>query len=294
MDKIGSPIAPEQRGRVMDPKKIDEWLSDLKPLINKTTEIPLVDKDPLVTAEDLKNVDKKKIASYVTYFDSQNTNRNTNIRLAAEAMDKIVVNPGEKFSFNKETGPHDAAHGYKPATVIVKGEFTQGIGGGICQVSSTLYNSADRAGLRITRLQHHSKGVTYVPPNRDATVSDGGPDFEFKNNYKKPIAIRVVMKETSITVHIYSVPELEPNKRIVPDAPNKAQIKQEKVKDPTKPNANLPKDDKINNNDPDKKDQNQDAQNPSQPNQDPQKPTEPNQDIKPVDQDPNGQKSTNP
>ncbi|SFI58666.1 VanW family protein [Thermoflavimicrobium dichotomicum] len=282
MKRIGDPIQPEKAGRVMDENKVRDWLKDLTPLIDKTTEIPMKTKEPQVTTKDLKNVNKKKISGYTTYFDSNNTNRNTNIRLAAKAMDRIVVNPGETFSFNKETGPHNAARGYKPATVIVKGEFTQGVGGGICQVSSTLYNSVDRAGLKITRLQHHSKSVTYVPVNRDATVSDGGPDFAFKNNYDKPIAIRVSMDDNSLTVKIYSVPELKPNKRSVPDAPKKSQIKQEKVKDPTKPNAELPKDDKVpddgskpNATNPDDKGETPSTENPEEPNQ-PDQPDPPN------------------
>ena len=77
-----------------------------------------------------------------------------------------------------------------PAKIIVRGEFSEGIGGGICQISSTLYNAVDRAGLKIVERYSHSRSVPYVPPGRDATVNWGGPDFSFKNNYNQPILIR--------------------------------------------------------------------------------------------------------
>ena len=77
-----------------------------------------------------------------------------------------------------------------PAKIIVRGEFSEGIGGGICQISSTLFNAVDRAGLTIIERYSHSRSVPYVPHGRDATVNWGGPDFSFRNNYNQPILIR--------------------------------------------------------------------------------------------------------
>lgn len=243
MKRLGDEITPEKPGRKMDVKAVEAWLSDLKPLINKPQEIPMIPLEPLVTAEDLRQVDEKLIGDYRTKFDGSNVNRTTNIRLAARAINGLILMPGEKFSFNKVVGPRTAARGYKKAAVIVKGEFSEGIGGGICQVSSTLFNSVDEAGLRIVARYHHSAEVTYVPPGRDATVSWGGPDFKFRNNLNKPVLIKIKVGANSITVYTYTVPGAKVHKKKVEDAPES--FKTIKV-DPDKPTDQLPKTDNQN------------------------------------------------
>src|SRR5690606_24482567 len=113
----------------------------------------------------------KLIGQYVTYYNSRNKNRSHNISLAAKSINNYVLFPGEVFSFNKVVGQRTISKGYMRAKVIVRGEFSEGIGGGICQVSSTLYNAADHAGLKIMQRYSHSRSVPYVPPGRDATVN---------------------------------------------------------------------------------------------------------------------------
>ncbi|WP_241154341.1 VanW family protein [Staphylospora marina] len=236
--KITSQITPEKPGLKMDVKTVESWLLNLGALINKPTEIPMLEVEPSVTAADLQQVDQKLIGKYTTRFDPGNVNRTTNIKLASKAIDGLILMPGEVFSFNKVVGPRTAARGYKPAPVIVKGEYSEGIGGGICQVSSTLYNSVDEANLRIVQRRSHSKEVTYVPPGRDATVSWGGPDFKFKNNLNKPVLIRIKISGSRLTVYTYTVPGAKVARKKVPEAPESFSTIQV---DPNKPTDDLPK-----------------------------------------------------
>ncbi len=104
------------------------------------------------------------------------------------------------------------------APIIVKGEFSEDIGGGICQVSSTLFNAADNAGLSIVERYSHSRSVPYVPPGRDATVSWYGPDLRFQNKYNQPILIRAKQYGGSIAVALYSSDVINTEPRKIPDA----------------------------------------------------------------------------
>lgn len=218
-DRINGAIKVGKMGHLMDLKKLEAKLANLEKYINRPLEIPMMEKKPQVTSQDIKLADKQLIGSYTTYFDGKNANRTTNIRLASQAINNLVLLPGEKFSFNDVVGERTEQRGYKKAGVIVKGEFSEGIGGGICQVSSTLYNSVDRAGLKIVRRFSHSATVTYVPPNRDATVSWGGPDFRFENDLEKPIVLKVKVGSDRMVVETYTVPGIKVKGRVVPDAP---------------------------------------------------------------------------
>lgn len=171
-----------------------------------------------VDSELLAHIREKPIGYYATYFNANNTNRSFNIALAAETINNHVVFPGETFSFNQVVGERTAEKGYLRATVIVRGELSEGIGGGICQVSSTLYNSVDRAGLNIVQRYSHSRNVPYVPPGRDATVSWDGPDFVFENQYNQPILIRATARGGIVLVTLYSSHVIEYKPREVPSA----------------------------------------------------------------------------
>ncbi len=231
--RYGGTISPEQVGRSMDINEANKWLDDLETIINKPQEIHVNEIKPSVTEEDLQNVKGKLIGSYTTYFDAGNTNRTTNIKLASDRITNLILNPGETFSFNDVVGERTAAKGYKVAHVIVRGEFSEGIGGGICQVSSTLYNSVDEAGLKIVRRYSHSAKVTYVPPGRDATVSWGGPDFRFKNSLHKPVLIRIIISGGSITIKTYTVPGQDVNQKRVQNAPDTSSQMQVQSDQPT-------------------------------------------------------------
>ena len=182
-------------------------------------EVPRQTLYPRVDSELLASIRTKVIGYYVTYFNSRNTQRSHNINLASEAINNYVVFPHETFSFNKVVGERNKVKGYLPAPIIVKGELSEGIGGGICQVSSTLYNAVDRTGLKILERYSHSKRVPYVPPGRDATVSWYGPDFTFKNNYNQPILIRAKSYAGKMVVMVFSSDEINYKPRFnVPSA----------------------------------------------------------------------------
>lgn len=229
--RFGDPITPGKPGRKVDVKKMETWLKNIKPLINKPQQIPMIKVNPLVTSKDIRNVNQKLIGKYGTKFDPGNVNRTTNMKLASQAINGIILMPGEKFSFNEVVGPRTAERGYKVAGVIVKGEFTEGIGGGICQVSSTLYNSVDEAGLKMVQVNHHSAEVTYVPKGRDATVSWGGPDFKFRNNLNKPVMIKIKLAGPYLTVYTYTAPGAKVSTKKVQKAPETfTQVKVEETK----------------------------------------------------------------
>ncbi|MDQ6418528.1 VanW family protein [Paenibacillus sp. LHD-117] len=181
-------------------------------------EVPLRSVYPRVDSEILSNIKLNAIGSYATYFNSRNRNRSSNIALSAQAINNVVVFPGERFSFNGTVGKRTREKGYLRAPVIVRGELYEDIGGGICQVSSTLFNAADRAGLTIVERFSHSRNVHYVPSGRDATVSWYGPDFVFTNPYNHPILIRAFASAGAVSVSIFSSDMLETRQREVPGA----------------------------------------------------------------------------
>ncbi|MFC4077670.1 VanW family protein [Salinithrix halophila] len=221
--RFGGKIRPERMGWLLDEKEMEKWADRIDKKVNRIHYIPLVSDAPTVTTEDLKRVNGQHIGHYTTYFNPGNTNRTTNLRLSSQAIHNRVVNPGEVFSFNKTVGERTAARGYKSAIIIVKGEYSEGLGGGICQTSSTLFNSVDNAGLAITARFSHSKEVTYVPKRRDATVAWHGPDFRFRNNLRKPVLIRTSIGGGTLSVDLYTVPGTYHHPRAVQAAPRKVE-----------------------------------------------------------------------
>jgi vancomycin resistance protein YoaR len=179
-------------------------------------EVPLLIIHAKVDSELLAHIREKPIGHYITYFNANNKNRSFNIALAAKTINNHVVFPSETFSFNQVVGKRTTAKGYLRSGVIVRGELSEGIGGGICQVSSTLFNSVDRAGLKIIQRYSHSRNVPYVPSGRDATVSWDGPDFTFQNQYNQPILIRANAGGGTIVISLYSSHVIEYKPRVVP------------------------------------------------------------------------------
>lgn len=174
-------------------------------------EIPKKPVYPKVDSELLAEIREEKIGSYVTKFKPGNKERTKNIELATEAINNYVLFPGDTFSFNQVVGERTKAKGYERAPVIVKGELAEDIGGGICQVSSTLFNAVDLRGIEMVERYSHSKSVPYVPSGRDATVSWHGPDFVFKNHSHRPLLIRANASNGDMSIHIYSssAPDLQ-------------------------------------------------------------------------------------
>lgn len=187
---------------------MEEATSLLNNSDQNTATIPLSITKPKVTTNQIgTEAFPNLLATYSTTFSASNTNRTTNIRLASNKINGVVLMPGETFSYNKVVGKRTAAAGYKSAAVYVNGRVENGIGGGICQVSSTLYNTALRANLEIIKRSNHRFATGYVPLSTDATVSWGGPEFIFKNSRKYPIKIVSHVNGGKITVSIYGCKE---------------------------------------------------------------------------------------
>ncbi|MBQ9114815.1 MAG: VanW family protein [Clostridia bacterium] len=142
------------------------------------------------------------LSTFTTDFSSSSEGRKTNVRLAAKRIDGIVIGAGEVFSFNDVTGERTVENGYATSPIIEYGQYTLGVGGGVCQVSTTLYNAVIRAGLKILSVAPHSLPVGYVSPSMDAMVSQA-TDFRFFNNTPYNITIRSETKSDKLTFKIY-------------------------------------------------------------------------------------------
>lgn len=182
----------------------------------REVDVPMITVYPKVDSELLSLIRVKRIGQYVTFYNARKTSRADNILRAVEAIDNYVIFPGERFSFNGVVGQRTEAKGYKKAPEILKGKLIEGIGGGICQVSSTLFNAVDSSGMTIVERYSHSKNVPYVPQGRDATVSWWGPDFVFENNYNQPVLIRAHAAKGRVVVILYSSDIIKHSPRIVP------------------------------------------------------------------------------
>ena len=145
------------------------------------------------------------LSEYVTDYSSSGANRATNVALATEKINGTVLMPGEVFSFNDTVGRRTPEAGFKQATVYVNGGVGVDYGGGICQVSSTLYNAVLLANLEIVFRTNHEFEVDYVPIGQDATVSWGYPDFQFKNNRDYPIKIVASPANRDVYMAIYGL-----------------------------------------------------------------------------------------
>ncbi len=153
----------------------------------------------------------KRIGTYTTTTTS-NKARNENIRIASDAINGMIIQPGEEFSFNLTTGNRTPQKGYQAAGAYVNGVLVEEPGGGVCQVSSTLYNAVVFAGLKTTERHAHSYEPSYVTPGEDAMVSyDGysGPDMKFINNSKTAVGIKTSFSNQKLTVSVYGTPILE-------------------------------------------------------------------------------------
>lgn len=172
-----------------------------------TVRIPFTSIPPQITADTLASTLYKDTLATFTATAESETNRDTNLRLACEAINGMVINPGEVFSYNNALGERTAAKGYKPGPSFVNGKETSTIGGGICQVSSALYYCALTADLDIRVRENHGYAVSYVPLGMDAAVSWGSLDFCFANNTNFPIRIEASADGGTTTVTLVGTDE---------------------------------------------------------------------------------------
>ena len=143
-----------------------------------------------------------KDAEFSTKYNENIKNRTTNLKIACQTINDIIIMPGEIFSFNDTIGKATAEKGYKPAKIFLKGKEIEGIGGGICQVSSTLYNAADNAGFKIIERHAHSKPVYYVKKDRDAATAYGSVDLKIQNEFNFPVKIVCFAEKGKLLVRL--------------------------------------------------------------------------------------------
>ncbi len=198
-------IIPEKPGIQFDKEEARRLLADAQ---GDTVAIPVEVVPAKVTAKDVENsLFCDKLGGYSTNYNAGDTNRSYNIYLASKFINGTVLAPGETFSYNEIVGPRTAARGFRDAGVYVGNKVEQGIGGGICQVSSTLFNAVVLSDLNIVSRTNHSMPVSYVPRGRDATVSYGSIDFQFSNNTNSPIKIVASASGGTNSISIYGIKE---------------------------------------------------------------------------------------
>lgn len=185
--------------------KIDKNLTKLRFLTGQQILIESKIVSPKVTLGDIKNK-FLKCGEFSTKFSTSTEGRVNNIRLAVDAIDGKIVKKGETFSFNEATGARSEQKGYKSAKIIVNGRYVEGFGGGVCQVSSTLYNAAIMSGLKITEVHPHSLPSFYVEPCFDAMVNSGSADLKIYNQTDADYLITACADKGVCRVVIYGVP----------------------------------------------------------------------------------------
>ena len=168
-------------------------------------EIPTREILPKKTLDDyISNITLR--SKFSTNYQKSSADRKSNIKKALSCFNGLVVEPGQEVSFNKKTGARTSENGYKEAKIIYGGSYISGVGGGVCQASTTLYNALLRADVEILQVNHHSLPASYVPLSFDAMVSEGYSDLVFKNNLDMPIYIKAYGTECEAIVEIYGQP----------------------------------------------------------------------------------------
>ena len=196
-------ITKEQTGYVLD---VDGAIQGVKDLFDKKkysgmVKVPTVLKEPEVTEELLR--EQFGLVSEFSTKCSSNTNRNNNISQACKYISGTILQPGEQFSFNKVVGVRTYERGFREATVILGGQYEQGLGGGICQVSSTLYNAVAKADLKVVERNNHAWPSDYVLTGCDATVDYPALDFKFENNTDFQVIVVMWFKDNTVYAEIY-------------------------------------------------------------------------------------------
>ncbi len=197
-------ISQSQNGEKIDKGKLTDLTQQAITSGSSDVTLPVTLLKPERSTEDIQKMGiKEVIAEYSTPMAGRNGNQSYNVNKSANTLSGVIVAPDETFSFNGRVGVTDAAHGYKSAAVFSQGKVIQSAGGGVCQVSSTLYSAALRADLGIVSRSNHSMPVNYLPLGQDAAVADYGPDLKFKNNTGNHIYIQAFSNGGSITTRIF-------------------------------------------------------------------------------------------
>lgn len=194
-------IRPEKLGIRL---KVEESIPLVAAAVNsgrREADLVVETSAPKVKASDLEGIDGV-LGSYSTPYNSWERDRSHNLRVACRALDGTIVKPGGDFSYNQVVGPRDRKSGFRDAKMFVEGRIESGTGGGVCQVSTTVYNAALLSNLKILRRSHHSRPVVYAPVGRDATVAPN-IDLKFRNDTDAPIFISASVGEKTVNVTIF-------------------------------------------------------------------------------------------
>lgn len=200
-------VVPSKDGRAFDATATEQSLlaAALTPAARRG-ELVVETATPKITTEKAKGMGiVGVVGSYTTSYGGD-ANRLHNVQLVAKLVDDHLIAPGEVFSFNKTTGERNADAGFLEAPVIINGELQTGIGGGVCQVSTTVFNAAFEAGLSIEERTNHALYISHYPTGRDATVNYPDLDLKFKNDTGKWLWIRTFVGSSSLTVNLYGTP----------------------------------------------------------------------------------------
>ncbi len=202
-------ITPEQAGQELDIKTTAEKLNAAFQSEEGKVEAVIRALEPKKTSDYFNNV-QSPIASFYTTFGNSDPDRNVNLAVGAATIN-TSVEPGATFALSDHLGIISAENGYKNSKVIVNGKLVDGIGGGICQVASTLYNSVLLTDLKVTSRQNHSLPVGYIPLGRDATYASGVIDFKFENPTDHPAYVESYVENNRLYVNIFGHESLKPD-----------------------------------------------------------------------------------
>jgi vancomycin resistance protein YoaR len=209
VSKSGIRVIPDQEGHVLDVPRsakavLGAALVTAPELRSANLTVRSVTADR--TAAEARAMDiNGLVASYQTFYGGE-PNRIHNVQLVAHLVDKHVIAPGETFSFNGATGARTEDKGFREAPVIINGELKTGLGGGVCQVSTTVFNAAYEAGLPIVSRTNHALYISHYPQGRDATVNYPDTDLKFTNDTGHWILLRTWVGSSSLTVALYGTP----------------------------------------------------------------------------------------
>ena len=225
-------ITPEQTGREIDKDEAEANIDAIK--AGNSVTLKIITLKPEVTEASINaELFGTVLGKFATSYATSSKNRSDNVELAAKRIDGTILMPNEEFSYNKAVGKRTAANGFKEAPVFENGETVQGMGGGVCQVSSTLYSAVLYADLQVLERQSHSLTVSYVPKGQDATVAYGSIDFRFKNNTKGPIKISAKTGGKTIEISVWGAkPEVQKKVEIVNSVVDTKAPTVEEVQDP--------------------------------------------------------------
>lgn len=219
VDQVGKPAKnatfKASEGKVSIVPSVDGLAADAEDLAKKLmvalagsgerrAELTMHRVQPDITTEDAKGMGiVERISTFTTTYSTSNVPRNTNIHVLADDLDGVLVAPGAVFDLNKTAGPSTAEKGYVPAGAIVNGQIESELGGGICQVATTMFNTVFFSGLPVVERHNHSLYIASYPQGRDATISIGGPNLRFKNDTPNWILIATSYTNSSITISLY-------------------------------------------------------------------------------------------